>query len=150
MVNHRDNVQELSSLWTGVMQKCREIAECIPAEQIKSLSDTEISIIHKIAAQNDIVIGDISKDLFLPKSTVTGLVARLERKKFIRRTINRDDLRTFGLVLTQKGVRVQQEHRKFEHAFFNKLIEPLSKAESNELMELLRVISTQGGCKNEN
>jgi DNA-binding MarR family transcriptional regulator len=86
----------------------------------------------------------------LPKSTVTGLIARLEKKNMIRRTIKTDDLRTFGLALTEKGKKTHSEHLKFETAFYSRLIEPLSDKESIAFFELLRSIVSQGGREDGN
>jgi DNA-binding MarR family transcriptional regulator len=145
MSQQRDRVKELSFLWNGVMRKCREIYEHIPAREIKELSDTEIEIISLLSQSHEIVVGDISKALLLPKSTVTGLIARLEKKNMIRRTIKTDDLRTFGLALTDKGKKTHSDHLKFEAAFYSRLIEPLSEKESTAFFELLRSIVSQGG-----
>lgn len=145
MSQQRDQIKELSFLWNGVMRKCREIYDHIPAREIKELSDTEIEIINILAQRREVVVGDISKTLSLPKSTVTGLIARLERKNMIRRTIKSDDLRTFGLTLTDKGKSTHSEHLKFEAAFYSRLIEPLSETESTAFFELLRNIVSQGG-----
>lgn len=145
MSQQRDRVMELSFLWNGVMRKCREIYEHIPAREIKELSDTEIEIISILAQSREVVVGDISKTLSLPKSTVTGLIARLEKKNMIRRTIKTDDLRTFGLALTEKGKKTHSDHLKFEAAFYSRLIEPLSEKESTAFFELLRSIVSQGG-----
>ncbi len=145
MSQQRDRVKELSFLWNGVMRKCREIYEHIPAQGVKELSDTEIEIINLLAKRREVVVGDISRELLLPKSTVTGLIARLEKKNMIRRTIKTDDLRTFGLVLTDKGKKTHSDHMKFEVAFYSRLIEPLSEKESTAFFELLRSIVSQGG-----
>lgn len=145
MNKQRDQVKELSFLWNGMMRKCREIYDHIPAREIKELSDTEIEIIDLLSQRRDTVVGDISKSLLLPKSTVTGLVARLERKNLLRRTIRANDLRTFGLALTDKGKKAHNEHLAFEDAFYSRLIEPLSDKESTAFFELLRSIVSQGG-----
>jgi DNA-binding MarR family transcriptional regulator len=143
MKERREKMRELSSLWNGVMNRYRALSDRITGREIQTLSETEIAIIKIIDRNDRTVVGDITKSLILPKSTVTGLIARLERKEFIRRLIYPDDLRSFALELTERGNRTIREYEKHEEEIFEKLIEPLSDGQSKALIELLRSMVSQ-------
>lgn len=143
MREQREKLQELSLLWNGVMNRYRTLSGHIPNKDIRTLADTEIEIIKTIERNQRTVVGDISRSLGVPKSTVTGLIARLERKGYIRRRIHPGDLRTFVLELTDLGKTVSREYEKYEEAFLAKLIEPLSERESKAFLDLLRSIVSQ-------
>lgn len=145
MKEERERIQELSSLWNGVMNRYRSLYDRVPKKETRILSDTEIAIVRIIGRGTKTIVGDIVKSLHLPKSTVTGLIARLEQKGFIQRKIYPDDLRSFSLVLTDRGKRAVRETERQEEEFFAKLIEPLSEKESRALLDLLRSIISQGG-----
>ncbi|MDD4094910.1 MAG: MarR family transcriptional regulator [Oscillospiraceae bacterium] len=145
MKEERERIRELSSLWNGVMNRYRSLYDRVPKKETRILSDTEIAIVRIIGRGTKTIVGDIVKSLQLPKSTVTGLIARLEQKGFIQRKIYPDDLRSFSLVLTDRGKRAVRETERQEEEFFAKLIEPLSEKESRALLDLLRSIISQGG-----
>jgi len=145
MKEERERIRELSSLWNGVMNRYRSLYDRVPKKETQILSDTEIAIVRIIGRGTKTIVGDIVKSLQLPKSTVTGLIARLEQKGFIQRKIYPDDLRSFSLVLTDRGKRAVRETERQEEEFFAKLIEPLNEKESRALLDLLRSIISQGG-----
>ncbi len=145
MREERERIRELSSLWNGVMSRYRSLCDRVPGKETQILSDTELAILRIIVRGRKTIVGDIVKTLQLPKSTVTGLIARLEQKGLIQRKIFPDDLRSFVLVLTDRGKRVVRETERQEEEFFAKLIEPLSEKESRALLDLLKSIISQGG-----
>lgn len=145
MRKQRENLRELSLLWNGVMNRCRTLYEHIPRDAALPLSDSEISILRMIGNNRRIVVGDITKFLSLPKSTVTGLITRLERKQLIIRKIYPDDLRSYVLELTEGGENAIRDYDRFEEIFFSRLFEPLTESESKALLDLLRNMISKGG-----
>ncbi|NLW89210.1 MAG: MarR family transcriptional regulator [Clostridiaceae bacterium] len=150
MREKKENIRELSTLLYGVFSRYKALYGPGFASGKQVLSETETDIARIIGNKPRTVVGDISKALNLPKSTVTGLIARLEQKGMISRSIHPDDLRTFVLELTSAGRKVVRDHEKNEEEFFAQLIEPLSERESRALIELLKNIAAQGGEKNGN
>ena len=147
--NRSDSVNEIASLWCEMMMRCKTISECIPGTDIKTLSDNEVYILRMIRNRQQIIIGDISTALNLPKSTVTGLIARLEKKELIKRDLNPNDLRTYRLLLSEKGTEALHKYRQYEQAFFSLLLKPLNEEESRAFYEILKSIVSRGGCANE-
>jgi len=127
------------------MNRYRSLYDHVPEKETRILTDTEISILRIVAKDKKTIIGDIVRALSLPKSTVTGLIARLEQKGFIQRRIFPDDLRSFSLALTDRGKRAVRVTERREEEFFSKLIEPLSDEDRWALLDLLRNIISHGG-----
>ena len=76
--------------------------------------------------------------LVLPKSTLTSAVKRLELKKFIKKNPCIKDKRRYNLVLTELGLKAQQEHRDIEIIVFRNLLHQLDK---DEIETFIRIFS---------
>lgn len=105
---------------------------------LKSLDENEISIIRIVSQEDEVIIREIGNILKVPKSTLTSIIDRLEKKDFIIRTISKKDRRSYKLELTDKGKKAQEEHEKFEYEFYGKIIKSLNTFEERE--EFIRLI----------
>ncbi|WP_238916434.1 MarR family transcriptional regulator [Clostridium sp. YIM B02555] len=135
-------VDELNKLWHVMLTepKYNEIEK--KYENLQELSTTEISVIRIISEKEDVIIKDIVDTLRLPKSTLTSIIDRLEKRNFIVRAISDRDRRSYKLELTEKGRKVQDEHMKFEDEVYGTIILALDTFEEREeLLKLIRKIS---------
>ncbi len=105
------------------------------------LTTNEISVIHIVSENPDIILKSICEILDLPKSTLTNTINRLEEKEYLFRTITKKDLRSYGLSLTKKGVQAQKEHMEYEYQVFGKILETLEAEERTELLTLMKKIT---------
>ncbi|NRT72776.1 MarR family winged helix-turn-helix transcriptional regulator [Clostridium beijerinckii] len=109
--------------------------------RIKGLSDNEISIIRIISEKEEVIIRDIIEILNIPKSTLTNMIDRLEKRNLIRRSISKRDRRSYKLELTEEGKKAQEEHIKFEEEIYGKIIISLDTYEEREnLLNIMRKI----------
>jgi len=105
------------------------------------LSTTEIDIIKMVSYNPNIILGEICTALDLPKSTLTNVINRLEKRGFLTRIISKRDMRSYGLLLSKKGILAQQEHKKYEQILFNGILNALdSDEEKNTLINLMSKI----------
>ncbi|MFT8347494.1 MarR family winged helix-turn-helix transcriptional regulator [Clostridium saccharoperbutylacetonicum] len=135
-------IDELNKLWHVMLTepKYNEIEK--KYEDLQELSTTEISVIRIISEKEDVIIKDIVDTLKLPKSTLTSIIDRLEKRNFIVRAISDRDRRSYKLELTEKGRKVQDEHMKFEDEVYGTIILALDTFEEREeLLKLIRKIS---------
>lgn len=135
-------VDELNKLWHVMLTEpeYNEIEK--KYENLQELSTTEISVIRIISEKEDVIIKDIVDTLRLPKSTLTSIIDRLEKRNFIVRAISDRDRRSYKLELTEKGRKVQDEHMKFEDEVYGTIILALDTFEEREeLLKLIRKIS---------
>lgn len=88
----------------------------------------------------DITQKEIEKELGLQKSTVSGLIDRLEAKDFIKRVKNKNDSRINNIVLTQKSIDLNDKAVQLRKQFDEKIIEGISDNEFEELMKILKKV----------
>jgi Transcriptional regulators len=109
--------------------------------RIKGLSDNEISIIRIISEKEEVIIRDILEILNIPKSTLTNMIDRLEKRNLIMRSISKRDRRSYKLELTEEGKKAQEEHIKFEEEIYGKVMISLDTYEEREnLLNIMRKI----------
>ncbi|CUU49281.1 MULTISPECIES: MarR family winged helix-turn-helix transcriptional regulator [Clostridium] len=109
--------------------------------RIKGLSDNEISIIRIISEKEEVIIRDILEILNIPKSTLTNMIDRLEKRNLISRSISKRDRRSYKLELTEEGKKAQEEHIKFEEEVYGKIMISLDTYEEREnLLNIMRKI----------
>ncbi|WP_026884981.1 MarR family winged helix-turn-helix transcriptional regulator [Clostridium beijerinckii] len=109
--------------------------------RIKGLSDNEISIIRIISEKEEVIIRDILEILNIPKSTLTNMIDRLEKRNLISRSISKRDRRSYKLELTEEGKKAQEEHIKFEEEIYGKVMISLDTYEEREnLLNIMRKI----------
>lgn len=79
------------------------------SNKFKNVSKVELHILLWVQNNPDTNIGDIKERLGLPSSTLTSIINRMEKKKFLKRVIG-DDKRSYKLEILEEGARVRHEH----------------------------------------
>lgn len=127
-----DQVQELNKVWHRIFKtaRYRELNETF--DFIDGLSTTEISVISMVAYNKEIVLKDIINELQLPKSTLTSMIDRLEKRGFLKRVINPNDRRCYCLELTKQGMQLEKQHQESETAIFSTLLKALDTPEKRD------------------
>lgn len=112
------------------------------SDKLKGIGMTDLGILHHVAHNPDVILGDIKTALNIPHSTLTSAVNRLERRGLVRRVISARDRRSFGLVLTESGQAMQREHSRVDRMITGLVLESLdSEEERRTLIGLLEKIS---------
>ena len=133
-------VQEFGILWHQLLRldQKKDFEKKYP--NFSELTTNEISVIHIVSENPDIILKSICQILDLPKSTLTNTINRLEEKEYLFRTITKKDLRSYGLSLTEKGIQAQKEHLEYESQAFGKVLGTLETEERTELLSLIKKI----------
>ncbi len=100
--------------------------------RIKNLSKIEISVLSLLCSNPQMIMRDMSQQLQVSKSTMTGVVDKLEEQGFVQRVINRSDRRSYSLEVTKEGKLAQKEHLKWENESYLRLIEAMSACDVPE------------------
>lgn len=87
---------------------------------------------------NGLGIKELSEHLGLAKSTISGIVDRVERDEWVKREPDAEDARKIVVQLTQKGVDVFKKIPKDREEFWRNTIGKLSENEQKTLLELLK------------
>ena len=133
-------IVRLDALYHRVLELNRSAESSVP-EEMRSLTPLDLSIVNAIAQQPDLVLRELARNLHIPNSTLTSALNRLEEKGVAHRTISKRDRRSFGIRLSEKGLRIQKVHIEFEKAYFTSLLGKLdSHEERARLLELAEKI----------
>ncbi len=112
-----------------------------------------MGVLTKLAAENDLSLtqvrvlailrdrrlrmSDLVDYLGLEKSTLTGLVARAEKRGLLRRTPNATDGRAVDVFLSEEGLALAERGARDLAGYLSPLINVLSPGERDQLRELL-------------
>lgn len=109
--------------------------------KIKGLTHLEIGVLRVISENPGAMLIEISKKLAIPKSTLTSVVDRLERRGYVNRTISKKDRRSFELLLTEDGKCAQQQHIESEKMIYKKIAGAFDAPEElSTFIELLQKV----------
>jgi DNA-binding MarR family transcriptional regulator len=106
--------------------------------KIKGLTSLEMGVLGVLSEFPGEMLRDIAERLAVPKSTLTSVIDRLERRGYINRTISRNDRRSFELLLTEDGKCAQQQHIESEQTGYKQIVDALDTPE--EIAELIRLL----------
>ena len=97
----------------------------------KDLTLSQIRFIKYIAEHGGkkVPLKDIEAYFKVSQPTIAGITKRLELKKLISTSPDKDDMRTKNASLTARGLAVSQDCRKNQLAMEEKILRPLSRAE---------------------
>ena len=104
-------------------------------ERLK-ISQIEMHIIGMVYEKPDLLLKDIRKRLDLPQTTLSSMIAKLEKMKLVKRVINRSDLRSFSFQITEKGRKLMEEHKRKDYEYARNLLMALDEQERQQFSRL--------------
>ena len=105
------------------------------------LSGRDLYVLEHIREDNPWRFNDFAENYRIRPSTLTGIVERLEKKKFLLRERATDDRKAVYLKPTPEGKRLLDEHIAEDHAFFDALLSPLTPKEQQKFLSLCQKIT---------
>lgn len=100
--------------------------------RIKDLSKIEISVLSLLCDNPQMIMRDISERLRVSKSTMTGVVDKLEQLGLVQRIISRSDRRSYALEVTKAGKLAQKEHLELEKEVYLQFVEAMQACDVPE------------------
>ncbi|MCB2341086.1 MarR family winged helix-turn-helix transcriptional regulator [Clostridium estertheticum] len=136
---YKRQVDELNKLWHFMIVSSNYKDIESKFLRIQGLRNNELTILRIISEKENVIIKDILEVLNVPKSTLTSMIDRLEKRNLIIRTLSNKDRRSYKLELTKEGNMAQEEHSKFEEEVYGKIMISLDTYEDREnLLKLIR------------
>ncbi|WP_232699854.1 MarR family winged helix-turn-helix transcriptional regulator [Brevibacillus daliensis] len=129
----RDRLKHLNKIM-GTMVT-RELADV-------GITMPQISVLRKIK-EGPLTIGQLSKELYLSYSTVSGIVDRLEREEYIERVRDKEDRRVIWIKITDKFEQLSNSISVMQKEYFTELIKDLSDGEVDNIVRSLQLLITQ-------
>lgn len=132
MEQNKAYINSFSKIWHKLLKLSYGNSDIEKFKEMKQLSHVEVSIISLVYDNPDIIIREICEKIDVPKSSMTSMIDRLEKKNYLTRVISKRDRRSFGLKLTEEGMRIQNQHEEYEKHIFNEIINSLDTDEEKE------------------
>jgi DNA-binding MarR family transcriptional regulator len=100
----------------------------------------------EISKRGPVPLGELTKNIFLNKSTVTGIVDRLERRNFVRRTRISQDRRQIHVEITEEGLAFLDMAPTPLQENFSRKFKELEESERIEIMRAIdRIVELMNG-----
>lgn len=107
------------------------------------LSPSQFNVLNLLSSmENGCSQTELSRQLIMHRSNVTGLVDRLEARGLVQRLENLADRRSFSVILTGKGRILLDEIHPFYHAAAESLWGEIPPQRAKRLVAELRAVST--------
>ena len=117
------------------------------SEDVRNLSPNEMVILSMVTRKPDLILKEIRDCLKVPQTTLSSIVARLEKMDLVKRVINRRDLRSFSIEVTEKGKKMAEEHKYMDQQIARDLLEALEEEERCQYVYLMRKLASKLGIK---
>lgn len=85
----------------------------------------------------------IADILGLDGSTITGILDRMEKKKFLKRSQNPKDRRTLKVVITEKGSKLQKPVEEVVYKVNEYMLEIFTEQDQKQFKKLLKLIANR-------
>jgi DNA-binding MarR family transcriptional regulator len=126
-------------IWFGVMVNRPDFK----SEHIQKLSFIEMHLIGLADDHPDMILKEMRERLRVPQTTLSSIIAKLEKQGLLRRVINRRDMRSFSLEITDAGRRIRETHKKYDLEQARELMLALEEDERDEFIRLFRKVANK-------
>lgn len=127
-------VDQLDNLMHEILKRYKDYKTCMCTLYPQGITSTELSVIKIVHLKPDIVIKEVSELLSIPGSTLTSVIDRLEQKKLIIRTVSKRNRHSFGMELTEEGIKLNAEHENAERQIWCKVLSLLDSDHDREML----------------
>ncbi|MCY6356448.1 MarR family transcriptional regulator [Clostridium sp. ZS2-4] len=100
----------------------------------------QITFMKTLNRHNTMKISEISTEMSLANSTVSGIADRLEKQNIIKRLRSKEDKRIVNIELTDKGKTIVEEFRGTINEYFEDIFDKCDETQMNAIIEGLEMI----------
>ncbi len=137
-----EQIVKLDEIMHTIQKRYKNYQTDIEALFPEGITSTELSIIKIVNSRPEIIIKEVSEYLDLAGSTLTSAIDRLEKRKLMRRVVSTRNRRSFGLELTEEGIRINTLHEAAERQIWSRILGKLENEQEREtFLRLLEAIS---------
>ena len=113
------------------------------SEIIKKLSFIEMHLIGMAYDHPDMILKEIREHLRIPQTTLSSIIAKLEKLGILRRIINHRDMRSFSLEVTGLGKKIRDLHKEHDFKQAKEVILALDEDERDEFIRMFRKMANK-------
>jgi len=111
------------------------------SEAIQKLSFIEMHLIGIAYDNPDLILKEIREYLKIPQTTLSSIIAKLEKQGIIKRVINHRDMRSFSLEVTDIGKEIRDTHKEHDFKQAEEVVFALEEDEREEFIRLLNNVA---------
>lgn len=104
------------------------------------ISPGQLVVLYSLFNKDNISISELSKNVLLDNSTLTGLIDRLEKAGLVLRIDTPNDRRSYQIILTEKAKAHKSTILTVMNEIESKMLEGCSEAEISTLRSILQRI----------
>ena len=139
--DHYDWVTEISSKTIVGLKKTSDMLEVTHNIFFKQygISNTKFNVLIILYEEqkNGIMLSEIGEQMLVTKANITGLIDRLEKDGFVKRTRDEKDRRKIMAVITKKGIEFTEKVKVEYKKWVENLMSELKEEEKNQLIATL-------------
>lgn len=105
-----------------------------------SLTVPQIMVIKAVSRNKRLKVSEISKEINLVNSTVSGIIDRLEKHDIVKRVRCQEDRRIVYIELSEKGYEIIKDYRHIINNFFDNIFSNCSEDETETILTGLKVL----------
>jgi DNA-binding MarR family transcriptional regulator len=106
-------------------------------QPVMSIPKSEFMMLKFISEFDAPKLSDISNKLHISNAATSQMIASLESKKLVKRTMSKEDRRIIYVSLTDKGIKTIMEAKKVMHQFMEGVVNNLGSEDSEDLIRIL-------------
>lgn len=133
------HIERLEEHFSFRQRKCTELCADLGLQEIRA--------IYLVGKKTGINMRDLASGMRLAVNSLTVLVDKLVRKKYLHRVRPPEDRRVVQVFLTRKGTRVYDATTGVFLEMSRKMLSALDRSEQDDLLRLLRLIGRSGAGK---
>ncbi len=131
----------VASMWLAIFMKSSTADDVERFGELSEFTPVEINLLSMVGSRKDMLLREFLEIVKIPKSTLTSIVNRLEKRDYLKRVINPRDKRSFGLELTERGERFFTLYKTYQGEMGSKILSGLDADEQMQLLYLLKKIA---------
>lgn len=131
----------VATMWLDIFMKSSTADDVERFRELSDFTPVEINLLSMAGSRKDMLLREFLEIMKIPKSTLTSIINRLEKKSYLKRIINPRDKRSFGLELTEKGERFSELYVMYQSEMGSKILKGLDQEEQQQLLHLLKKIA---------
>jgi len=115
------------------------------SENIQKLSFLEMHLIGMAYEHPEMILKEIREYLRIPQTTLSSIIAKLEKQGILRRVINHRDMRSFSLEVTEVGKKIRETHKEHDFKQAKEFILALDVDDRDEFIRMFGKVANKIG-----
>ena len=113
------------------------------SENIQKLSFIEMHLIGMAYEHPDMILKEIREYLRIPQTTLSSIIAKLEKQGILHRIINHRDMRSFSLEVTELGRKIRDTHKEQDFKQAKEVVLALAEHEREEFIRMFQKVANK-------